>query len=376
MLYLFQLGHQPHISVAEIEAVFSRLSIGCKTIKQAGQNLLIEIQTKLDCGKLIQLLGGTVKISEKIIEDKNAISSLVQHLNKLYSTGKIHFSLSGKNAKSAALEIKKGLKKIGRSVRYIEPKNTATILHNKLVEKEADLAVVGSSIFVTRAIQPFEEFSERDYGRPKSDSASGMLPPKLARIMINLSGSKQGEIILDPFCGSGTILMEAAFMGYTNFVGSDIAGKAIQDTGHNLEWIKNNFSLPSLPYRLLNAGAAELGERLDEKSIDFIVTEPYLGGALKGNESRDKLSAQAKELKELYLGVFMVFHKILKAGGSAVFIIPRFRHQSGWITIDCADEIKKTGFEIIPLSKKERFLLYWRTKQRLGREIWKFKKIQ
>ena len=86
------------------------------------------------------------------------------------------------------------------------------------------------SLAQTEAVQPFEQFSARDFGRPGRDDLSGMLPPKLAIIMINLAQTPLNSILLDPFCGSGTILSEAVLLGYTNLIGTDISEKAIADS--------------------------------------------------------------------------------------------------------------------------------------------------
>ena len=40
-----------------------------------------------------------------------------------------------------------------------------------------------------------------------------MLPPKLAQIIVSLSGTQPGQTVLDPFCGTGVVLQEALIMG-------------------------------------------------------------------------------------------------------------------------------------------------------------------
>ncbi|MBU0596579.1 RsmD family RNA methyltransferase, partial [Patescibacteria group bacterium] len=287
--------------------------------------------------------------------------------------GKIQFSLSGPDARNKALQIKKDLKSEDKSVRYIEPKNTATILHNNLIERETDFLMEDGSVFVTRAIQPFEEFTERDFSRPRPDKLSGMLPPKLARILINLSEAKIDDQILDPFCGSGTILAEAAHMGYKKLIGSDLSSKAIKDTENNLEWLKNSSKISKLNYKLYFSDVNTLADKIDKKTINTIITEPYMGRPLKGTERKIDLVSQTRELKDLYLGAFKTFDKVLKKNSTIIFIIPRFKFQDSWVTIDCKDDIKKLGFKIEPFSPENDFLLYHRPQQHVGREIWKFR---
>ena len=117
--------------------------------------------------------------------------------------------------------------------------SSVVVEQNKLTTAQgAEIVIVqfDKKLFLgkTIAVQPFKELSFRDYGRPARDDYSGMLPPKLAQIMLNLSGAKPADTILDPFCGSGTILTEAMLMGYQDLVGSDVSSKAIEDTGKNI----------------------------------------------------------------------------------------------------------------------------------------------
>ena len=367
MRYLFQLGHQPQISATEITAVFALHHIITSSPHHRENFLILETDQQLNCEELIEILGGTVKIAKKIDTD------VLDYLNQTQPTGKIIFSLPDKKA---AIKIKKQLKQAERSVRYIEPKNTATILHNNLVKLGGDLTVIDNETFATQAIQPFEEFSQRDYGRPSSDDKSGMLPPKLARILVNLSQMPKDAIILDPFCGSGTILTEAATLGYTNLIGSDISAKAVADTKKNLEWVKNNYHLSSIIYHLFEMAVTQLTEQLEPVSVNTIVTEPLLGKPLTGRESKEKLQAQANELAQLYIESFKTFAKILKPDGVALFIIPKFRFQNEWTKIDCVDKIKKTGFKTVPFEilggSPVEHLTYHRPNQHLARTIWRF----
>jgi tRNA G10 N-methylase Trm11 len=370
--YLFQLGHQPHISTAEIQAVFSKQKINFKILSNKDNFLVIETKKDLNINELIHILGGTIKIGEHALNTPH-LEEFAEYIEQIQSTGKINFSISGKNAKKKALQIKKLLKSLDRSVRYIEPKNTATILHNKLVEKHGDFTVINNDFFITKAIQPFEDFGERDYNRPGFDNKSGMLPPKLARIMINLSQKDSQNILLDPFCGSGTVLTEAITLGFTKMIGSDISTQAIDDTKRNIEWVLNQYHIPPIDYKIIKNDVQNIGENI-EKKVDVIISEPYMGKPLRGKETAKELNDQIKELRRLYVNAFKVFYKILKQNGSIIFIIPKFRHENKWLDIKCLNEIKKLGFKIEPLSEKSKSLLYWREKQYVGREIWKFVK--
>ncbi len=373
MTYAFELGHQPHLSVAEIISVCNRLSISYHSVTTIGSFFVIETEKPLDTQLLIHTLGGTIRIAQHIETTGTDLTTITQHLEHT-TEGKIQFSLSGPNSKSLALEVKKYLKSNGRSVRYIESKNTATVIHNHLIEKRGEILSVGNEWYVTEAIQDIESFTKRDYDRPRTDSRSGMLPPKLARIMINLAEVPTTSHILDPFCGSGTILTEALSLGYTHVSGSDNSEKAVEDSTANVGWFLKEKPHDNVRTAIHLASATKLENVLKKERVDAIISEPYMGKPLRGHESIVALASQAAELKELYIKSFESFKKILSPTGVIIFIIPIFKAGTEWVRTNAQSEIEKRGFTIIPFSEKNTSLLYSRDNQFVGREIWKFKK--
>ncbi|MEK7623720.1 MAG: methyltransferase domain-containing protein [Patescibacteria group bacterium] len=356
--HIFVVGRHPELSLAEIKSVFSILGISHTIEKAEKQTLVIATAEELDTGTLMKRLGGTIKIGQRLLSSGSIEETILRHLAAV-QIGKIVFSITGQNDRAIALRLKKELKSQGRSARYIESKNTATILHNQLVEHQGDITIIDGAVFVTKAIQPIESLGERDFGRPYRDAKSGMLPPKLAMMMINLAGQSLGATILDPFCGSGTILMEAATIGYTNLMGSDISPKAIDDTRQNFAWQGG-----SLPKKLFVADARKISAFLPKDSVDAIITEPYLGKPLRGSEPESVLASQTKELARLYHDCFIELDKILRPGGAVVIIIPAFQSKTDWIKINVA----------FPWTKTVSFF-YARPGQRVGREIVVLKKL-
>ena len=374
MKYLFELGHQPHISTAEVLAVLKHAKIEYKEIENKNDFFILDvIATEEEIEELSKKFGAIIQVGIQIESEGYPQNIIVEYLSKR-ETGKINFSISPTNSK-LAIAIKKELKALGKSVRYVETKNTASILHNKLIESKSHFTVFQNNVYKTIYIQDIEGFTERDYYRPVTDNVSGMLPPKLSRTMINLSESDKDIAILDPFCGSGTVLNEALSLGFKNVVGSDLSPKAIEDTEKNVTWMIEKNNLKNVKTNIFVAQTTELSDHLKPQSIGLIVAEPYMGKPLHGRESNIVLEQQAKELAELYIDSFRVFHKVLKADGTIIFIIPKFKFGNVWIAVRCLDEIKNLGFEITNFENGERSLLYHRPAQFVGREIWKFKKI-
>jgi tRNA G10 N-methylase Trm11 len=352
---------------------------------------------------LIKQLGGTIKIAEQLGTSLTEEQFLALLLNELKTIqGKIHFGMSlhteeqsfvqhnPNKLKAWGLFLKKTLKEQKYSVRYVE--NREQILSSVSVEKNG-LTKRGREFLLyvrkdglydvakTIVVQPFEAWGNRDFGRPGRDDVSGMLPPKLALMMINLLQLKKQKNLLDPFCGSGTILTEALQIGYEHVFGSDNSIKAVEDAEKNISWTLKNLSLQEHETRTAKtflSNVSELSEKLitnNFSSIHGIVTEPYLGKPLTGRETKIVLEQQAAALKTLYLEAFEQFSKILPSGGRVVFIIPRFRFHKEWVRIKCIEEIKKSGFKIVPLLPESEFILYARANQYVGREVWRFEKM-
>jgi len=131
----------------------------------------------------------------------------------------------------------------------------------------------------------------------------GVILPKLAKALVNISGVKEEEILLDPMCGVGTILIEAGLMGI-EFVGVEVFSNIIKGCAKNL-------SHYNLPLNLVRGDVKKLPFK--EESIDSIVTDfPYL-----------KSSKSYGKLEELYDRSLSEFERVLKPESRAVVISNR-----------------------------------------------------
>ncbi len=385
MKYFFILGSNPTLSLAELTAVFpdGQFSLVQKDIA------VLEITRKINA-KIIKRIGGTIKFgllnNELASSNAKDILRSVSFAMSEKAEGKFYFGIShyGRsklNLKVLGMEFKKLLKQSGTNSRWVTSKeptlSSVVVEQNKLTsERGVEIVLIefNKKLLVgkTLAVQPFKELSFRDYGRPARDDRSGMLPPKLAQIMINLAGATADVVILDPFCGSGTILTEAVLMGFQHLTGADISEKAIADTRQNIEWIKKNYELRDASYELREANASQLSKHIAPNSIDAIVTEPYLGPQ-RGLIEINKI---IRELENLYSDSLREFHKILKPGGRIVMIWPVFqRKQSTFISPNTS------GYKIInpvPYNLQKNIFLkltnrpsivYGRDGQKVWREI-------
>ena len=139
------------------------------------------------------------------------------------------------------------------------------------------------------------------------------------------------QILLDPFCGSGTILSEALALGYTKIFGTDLSAKAVKDSRDNLNWLAKQLKLKDFTPHVNQIDAKELSQVVPA-GVNAIITEPYLGKPMRGNESIDLVKKIIAEVEELYFTAFSEFKKILIAGGRIVIVIPEW-HIGGKINI-------------------------------------------
>ena len=116
----------------------------------------------------------------------------------------------------------------------------------------------------------------------------------MSRIIINLSKVKKNEILLDPFCGTGGILIEAGILGI-NAIGNDIDKKLVEGSKKNLEYYKiSNYKLYNYDIGLINKYI---------ESVDAVVTDlPY------GKSTTTK----GETINNLYQRAFVTIYQILK----------------------------------------------------------------
>lgn len=393
---IFILGRQPELSAAELTRVCSSIGAQCA----AHNRFALRCSGLADPQRFFASLGGSVKLGEELFTvprgTLDSTATLQRFLNVIARPGKTVFGFSMYgfvNGKPDILSIAKKLKRLcaarKQSCRYVQ--GTDGALSSVVVQKsgmlgrgaEFLLVARGREILVGRtvAVQQFEEFSARDYGRPGRNARSGMLPPKLARMLINLSGAPKDGVLLDPFCGSGTVLTEAMTLGFAHLIGSDSLPRAVAETKKNIVWFRSRRGSDMAEPQIFVADIRSLAARMPQRSVDAIVTEPFLGPPLSGNERSRDIREQQQELVALYRDAFRVFGELVRSGGVVVFLLPVFfqLHQPQFLPM--LDDFLAQGFRqvpplpshLAPLYAQDltfrHTLLYHRPGQRIGREV-------
>lgn len=417
MRYFSLFGNHPDLSFLELCSVLESENISYTIESFSNSVCLWECAQEIPLVYFQKRLGGTVKFGllyDQTFEYKK--DSLAQVLTDLllpmqeYSK-RLTFGLSlyvrndekkesfrsfRKNQsflKSLGLDIKKSLIQNGGSIRFVFPQQTlglssVVVEKNNLTKsgntelvlfKNTSEVLLGKTLFV----QPFEEYSFRDWSRPHHDMSTGLLPPKLAQIMINLTGlsPKNQPHLHDPFCGFGTLLQEALLMGYEHVGGSDIDPIRVEETRANIAWLCSKHSCSLSPQRIFESPAGKLGVLFAPESLDAFITEPYLGPILPKHQ-KPPLQL-VRELSHLYFQSFKAFYTLLKKGGVVVCVLPVWRSQKN-TPLAVFDRILSLGFKnttipshllkYIHQPTNRKTLLYTRVDQTIARELCVFKK--
>lgn len=358
---LFILGREPELSVAELEAV-AKSWLGVVTVVSKDAAILKHEQPLPE--RALDLLGGSIKqaiLVERWPLIQNLVTTLIERLTvdwaeKLFvDGGRIEFGMSvygASNSERAAanrqgLRLKKELVQTGRPVRYVishEPQLSAVMVKkNGLLKKGKELIIVKTAqeviVGVTTAVQDYEAYGLRDFGRPAANAKSGMVPPKLAQMMLNIANVNEQTVLLDPFCGSGTILQEAVMLGVKEIFGTDTDPRAVKDSQENLRWLFKEYPNVQATVEITSRDAQHINV-----AADVIVTEPYLGKPLRGHEPQPWLHQQAKEVQTLYLRCFEQWAARLKPGSRVVMIWPEYVFPGGNIIVDIEQAVENLGF--------------------------------
>ncbi|MGH7218612.1 MAG: TRM11 family SAM-dependent methyltransferase [Candidatus Microsaccharimonas sp.] len=382
-MYIALLGRQPELSIAELERVFQKVSW------VSPQTALIETENTID----IQQFGGSQKIGRVSLTlettDWRRISdSIVKHYSKHWAaaTGKITLGLSAydlttspREVQKVGLLLKSKLKNGDVSLRLVPNQevalSSATAHHNKLglSDNKIELLIIKGDrqtiIAESIGAQNITALAARDQGRPRRDAFVGMLPPKLAQIMINLAvgpstGTKQR--ILDPFCGTGVLLQEAALMGNAVY-GTDLSEKMIRYTRDNLNWLQDS-------YRLTVDWYLHEGDAMDtqwQDPITAVVAETYLGQPFSAPPSPAKLTEVRGNCNHIIGGFLKNLSSQIKPGTPVVLAVPAWRNKEGDLThLPLTTKVEDYGFSRMSLETVDSSrLLYSRPDQVVGREL-------
>lgn len=389
---LLILGRQPAIGLAELESLY-----GADRLRPLDQGALLNIEA----GDVnFNRLGGTLKVAQLLTtlptNDwdsalKYLADNIPKHLENLpsgtFTLGLSVYGLEVKLGKLSAdlLSLKKTIKATGKSTRIVPNKslelNSAQVLHNNLTKKGAwELLLVRDGqrthLAQTFFVQDIDAYAARDQARPKRDARVGMLPPKLAQILINLAiagkdrqhlpdGRTRPVRVLDPFCGTGVVLQEALLMGY-HVIGSDLEPRMVDYSKANVQWLFAKY--PNLAGQVV----IETADATDHvwPRFSVVATEIYLGRALSALPPMDKLQTIIQDANMIAKKFLKNLHGQLQPGQRLALAVPAWRTKSGLRHLPLLENLKGLGYNRLDFDHvKNDELVYFREDQVVAREL-------
>ena len=435
-MYIALLGRQPEISLAELAAVF-----GVDNVNRISQQCA-EVQTaQFD----ITTLGGTIKCAKVITElpasrtDKASLFAASRFITQHYHAKWAHsphkitlglsaynLAISARDVQKTGLILKSSLKKSGTSLRLIpndQPAlSTATAHNNKLGGSpyKVELLLIKTTdrrliIAESRGVQNITAYTRRDRHRPRRDTFVGMLPPKLAQIMLNLalgagplahqksctgripavssksnaSGNavrraidlserlesdlatevdRRRPLILDPFCGTGTVLQEALLAGY-DVVGTDLSQKMVDYTTENLSWLQSTFTAPGRPIgRVIDIHQADATTHHwpNGTHLTAVVCETYLGQPFSAPPAPQKLTEVVGNCNHIITSFLTNIRPQLAPNTPLCIAVPAWYDASGQAThLPLIKRLQQLGYYQL----NHTLLIYRRPDQVVAREL-------
>ena len=406
MQSLLVLGRQPALGLAELESLY-----GADKLKSVGeQAVIVDVDP---CMLAFDRLGGSTKFCKLLTEldttNWKEIEEFLLEVSPGHSTrmpeGKMQLGLSviglevsTRQIEATGLSIKKAVRRTGRPVRLVPNKakelNAAQIIHNKLTGPTGwELVFIknGSKTVIAQTVkvQDIESYTRRDRERPKRDAKVGMLPPKLAQILINLGAGELPEdklenicdipagqpipkplldkTVLDPFCGTGVILQEALLMGY-GAVGTDLEPRMVEYTDQNINnWLKSWYDFET-------SAQTEVGDATNHKwnqPFDFIAAETYLGRPFTSKPTTDILNQTVSDTNLIIKKFLDNIYNQIESGTRLALAVPawqispnKFKH------LPLIDSLSDLGYNRVSFEHVgDDRLIYFRPDQTVARQL-------
>lgn len=235
-LFFLVSGEHPTLPFSELKAILEAEKYEYQVLEKLSQVLRVKVD--IDSVQSIEFRSALTRVcsiellccsaeAEEIFKTIR-LAPLDEFIQKGESFA-VRIRRVGENAQhlfSKELERKLGkliLKKAkGLKVDLANPKKTffGVLTDNKFVFG-LKIAEIPPKLFVQRRPR------QKPFFHPSA------MPPKLARCMVNLATPKAGDLVLDPFCGTASILIEAGLMG-CRALGLDVKRRMVGGSLRNL----------------------------------------------------------------------------------------------------------------------------------------------
>lgn len=332
-LFFLLSGENTSLPAAEVRAILEAEGYGYTGVEEMDQVLRLESQ--LECVKVVQIRSAYTRVCAQELLVANATyediseaaaktdfkavlkpgESFVVRINRIktYADAEIN---------TMTLEIKLG----GQILRQTE----GTKVNLKNPDKTFIGIITDNKLILGLKLTEItsKTFSERR-PRKKPFFHPSAMPSKMARCMVNLAHAKAESILLDPFCGTGTSLIEATFIG-CRAVGVDAQRRMVLGTKKNLA----HFHISAEGLLLADS------RKIPLTKVDAVVTDPPYG------RSSSTLKSTTIQLVK---DVLAASYGLLGAGQRICIALPIRVSESrvNRMSEDVAELVKQLGYNTV-----------------------------
>lgn len=311
--YLFELGGE-NIELGKCEAIelLKTEKYEPKLVHYKKSIIILDVLKEINKG-VIRRLGMTKRVSKVLYySNKNNFDEILKEIpiidikkksfairlikKKGISEKEIAIKLGEKIPKTNKIELSKPDVKI---LYYSDKKTVISLWENDL------------ETYYTKCLKHHIKY--RPFFSPIS------IHPRISRSMVNLSNSTKGDKVIDPFCGTGGILIEIADM-QIEAIGIDILRKMVENSIGNLK----HYNLK---------GRVVKGDIEDIKNYDFkaIVTDPPYG--LSTTTKGEGVKELMLRSMEIFTGTMKKEQRVVMAVSNPKLINPKdftLMHKFEW----------------------------------------------
>lgn len=346
--YAFVLGSHPALSSVEIQAYARRTGLDATfSLRALPRALIVSSLSPLSCAEILRQLGGTQYILRLVgtisapssdalltaLQDECARLPVAHPLLgvSLLTTRK---DVTSRDLRAIGMGLKRALKRPG--LRMVFPQrpgpalSSAQLFFERFPERGLATVLLDTGaawdVGIVEAVQDIAAYARRDRERPGTNPGKGMLPPKVAQMLLNLSLVPPGGAVYDPFCGVGTIPMEALLCGHP-VTASDGAASQVERTVRNLAWLQHTYrpadGRPSA--KTFTHDIARYPSPLPPASVAAVVTEGWLGPARRYFPTPLVAEQTFQQVKHLATAMLQNVRPALRPQATVTFTIPAFR---------------------------------------------------
>jgi len=223
-----------------------------------------------------------------------------------------------------------GIRETGlKKVRLLRPEGNELLSERVLTREALDIVAFpfhGGFALGPTAWVPDSATMRRRGTRKPSPHSEISLSPRLARTLVNIAGLKPGQTLLDPFCGSGTILVEA-FAKSLRCLGVDSRASRVQEARENLRWSVGGVT--DRGYDIRKGDARDLSRMLRGTKVDAIVTEPLLLPQLHARPKTSTAHEMIGESAMVYNDALASMAESIHSEGRIVVVVPVIQTMEG-----------------------------------------------